>query len=200
MSPRTGPRAHWTPRYVYDRTRLAIEERLDPKAPWLVAEAVHVIGQWLRPDDVVIEWGAGRSTAWFLDLGVQVRSVEHHDGWADRVRSEAGDRPLVLEVCDPEDPAAYAAAHADLTQVDLALVDGIHRHQCTERAMTLVRPGGLLVVDNIERYLPSDTRSPQTIGADEPDPDWAGLAPVLAEWRGWWFSNGVSDTAIWIRP
>ncbi len=192
--------SHLTPRYLVDRARLALRERHHPDAPWLVSEAVDLLGQWLRPDDVVIEWGSGRSTTWFLDHGARVHAVEHHEGWAETVRTGARGRPLELVVVDPDDPDGYAGAHPELDAVDVALVDGIHRHQCTARAVELVRPGGLLVVDNVERYLPSESRAPEAIGASGLDPAWRSLAPVLAEWRGWWYSDGVTDTAIWIRP
>ena len=200
MSPLPQPRSHWTPRYLADRAAVALHERRHPADPWLVPAAVDLIGQWLRPGDVVIAWGAGRSTAWFLAHGARVRAVEHHQGWADQVRRDAGTKPLELAVADPDDRDAYVGAHPDLDHVDVALVDGIHRDGCALRALDLVRPGGLLVIDNIERYLPSSSRGPEAIGPGGPADGWEAVAEALAGWRGWWWSSGVTDTAVWVRP
>lgn len=200
MTSQPNGRSHWTPRYLADRLRLAVEERRNPEAPWLVADAAKEIEDRLPAGATVIEWGAGRSTRWFLSQGATVYSVEHHAGWADEVRAQAAGAPLELALADPDDVDAYAGAHPDLTAVDLALIDGIHRHQCATRAVELVRPGGLLVVDNVERYLPSASRAPEAIGPDTTDPGWTELRPILDGWTCSWHGNGVTDTAIWTKP
>ncbi len=79
------PRCHWTPQYIKDRVQLRRWERRHPEAPWLVGEAVDLLTTWLRPSDVVVEFGSGRSTLWLAERAGSVISVEHDVAWAERV-------------------------------------------------------------------------------------------------------------------
>jgi len=67
----------------------------------------------------------------------------------------------------------------------------------------LLKSGGILVIDNIERYLPSTSHSPSARRAGESRWDsasWDAFAAEVANWRHIWTSNGVSDTALWVKP
>jgi hypothetical protein len=59
----------------------------------------------------------------------------------------------------------------------------------------------MIVVDNVNRYLPSSTRSPASLAsnAEPPTPGWSAFARAVAGWRQAWFSNGVTDTAVFFR-
>jgi predicted O-methyltransferase YrrM len=88
--------------------------------------------------------------------------------------------------------------------LDFVLVDGIRREECARAALSKIAPGGLLVIDNANWFLPSRSRSPNSRrprGADaHASPIWREVAEALEGWRRIWTSNGVTDTAIWIRP
>lgn len=55
---------HWTPKYIVSRLREKIDHKLHPANPWLPRDAVRLLAQLLRPDDVAPEFGSGRSTFW----------------------------------------------------------------------------------------------------------------------------------------
>jgi len=65
-----------------------------------------------------------------------------------------------------------------------------------------IRPGGFLVFDNVNWYLPSDSRTPhsRSLGDGVKDPQMQAATDVLAAWSCTWLTNGVNDTAIYVRP
>ena len=208
------------PRYVADRVRLAVHQRLHPGAPWLTAEATSLIAEWLRPGQVGIEWGSGRSTIWFAQRVGHLLSVEHHAGWHASVSarlSELGLRNVDYRLvpCEPErveTPEWIAAMFASdyvravdafrPRSVDFALVDGMYRSACALAVIPKLRSGGLLIVDNVNWFLPSSSRAPSSRGStDSPlSPTWVEFAEAVRGWDVEWTQNGVADTAIWKAP
>ncbi|MFG0285835.1 MAG: hypothetical protein ACF8R7_15575, partial [Phycisphaerales bacterium JB039] len=82
------PRRFWTPRYIRDRLSLMWWQRRHPEAPWLAPGAIDFLEQALRPSDVMVEFGSGRSTRWFSQRVGRLVSVEHHRGWYEKVRGQ----------------------------------------------------------------------------------------------------------------
>ena len=56
-----------------------------PERPWLTRESIGILDRLLRPEDIGIEFGSGRSTAWFAQRVKRLRSVEHNPVWHARV-------------------------------------------------------------------------------------------------------------------
>lgn len=199
--PSLWPRPHWSPRYVRSRLSVELFERRYPDAPWWTSAAVEFIGQWARSGDTCIEWGSGRSSIWLAERGVAVCTVEHDSEWAAEVRRSLHPFADTQVAFAPDsDRESYVNAHPDLDAVDIAVVDGIHRDSCAHRALRLLRPGGVLLIDNIERYVPSRSRSPERLGEIEPEPLWLEFMEQTSDWRCYWTSSGVTDTAIWFKP
>jgi predicted O-methyltransferase YrrM len=207
------PQRHWTPQYVKDRVQLRIWERRHPDAPWLVAEAVSLLETWLRKGDVVVEFGSGRSTLWLAARVARVISIEHDRSWYARVEAQLEKANLhnveyhYVEIPAAVDANVQAAAYLQpVNQVlvepaDMILVDGILRDAAAMWALEHVRRGGIVVIDNVNRYLPHATRSPASLGSDgrPPTERWRTVAATVASWRKAWFSNGVTDTAVFFR-
>ena len=83
--------------------------------------------------------------------------------------------------------------------LDFVFVDGEYRDECAVRGLELLKPGGLLILDNAELYLPDDTRSPWSV--ERPiSPLWEQVSAELAGWRRVSTTNGVWDTVIWFKP
>jgi hypothetical protein len=208
------------PRYVADRVRLAMHQKLHPDAPWLTAEATRRLDDWLLPTHVGIEWGSGRSTIWFAQRVKYLVSVEHHAGWHAAVSDSLEKAGLHsvdyrLHPCEPErieTPEWIAAMFASdyvravdtfgPQSIDFALVDGMYRSACALAVLPKLRPGGRLIVDNVNWFLPSGSRAPSSRGVrDEPlSPTWVEFQVAVADWKQEWTENGVADTAIWIAP
>ncbi len=209
---RLRPRAHWTPRYIADRAALWWWTRRNPDAPWLVPAAVALLDQWLRSPDSVVEFGSGRSTLWFARRVARVVSIEHNPVWFATVSARlasAGVANVLLRLdpaCasggKPTDPATYLAPARDAlaeapSPPDLILIDGIHRDHAALWALERVRtPGGVIVLDNCERFIPGASRAPESIGPDArpPSPQWERFHERTKGLRRVRFSNGISDT------
>lgn len=54
--------SHLTPRYVFNRIAVLLDERRHPAHPWLIADAVGILSMVLQPSDIGVEFGSGRST------------------------------------------------------------------------------------------------------------------------------------------
>jgi hypothetical protein len=204
---------HWTPRYIWDRTAWAIFQRRYPATPWITPTAVAILSDCLRPTDVGIEFGSGRSTAWFAARMASITSFENNPTWHAKVEAmlkHKGCTNVDLRLYDddrscPKGEASCYVQAIDEWQtasLDFALVDGICRDHCALKVIDKLQPGGLLVIDNVNWYLPSNSRSPASRSrAQGPHgPVWQAVADRLRDWRFIWTSSGVTDTAIYFKP
>jgi predicted O-methyltransferase YrrM len=210
-------RPWWTPVYVRDRLARARYERRHPEAPWLTRQANAFLESFLRPTHVGLEWGSGRSTLWLARRIGALTSVEDGEDWyaeIERRLGAAGIANVRYRLCPPgRGDAAYVevADEFDDASLDFALVDGSFRCLCANRALAKLRPGGVLVVDNANRFLPSASRSPKSVpshasgrrdlGCERIEGmGWDDFRTRVRDWRCLWTSDGVADTALWFRP
>jgi predicted O-methyltransferase YrrM len=204
---------HWTPHYVYARFRLMRYERAHPDYPWITSESNRLLASMLRPDDIGAEFGSGRSTLWFARHCQHLTSVEHDKEWHGKISAAIRDQGLSNvdyfhhsrdEPQETGDRSSYArvALSFDDESIDFVLVDGLYRDHVTRLMMPKIKPGGLLIIDNVNWCLASPTRAPysRTPRTGHKDSSWAALARDLADWRTIWTTSGVTDTAIFIKP
>lgn len=208
------PRSFWTPRYLLGRVSVAIYERTHPDHPWLTRHANRIVASLLQPTDVGLEWGSGRRTIWFARRVAQLTSVEDDPTWYERqhrTMKEVGITNVTYVLAEHE-----VETYADIVDrfsdgsIDFALVDGSFRSVCANRVVPKLRPGGFLIIDDVHRFLPSESTSPRsrslTMGPRaaaewerRPGLGWADFLARVTGWRRIWTTDGVSDTAIWLR-
>jgi hypothetical protein len=172
-------------------------------------DAVRYLEATLQPEWRGIEWGCGRSTLWLAARTAELTSIESDGGWFRDVTNRAlalGVTNLDLRLVeaqegDVQQARAYVDAKPKLgpESVEYALVDGIFRDRCALRAVGLLRPGGLLVFDNANWWIPHDTDTPFS-ATYAVTPAAEQLMQLLAAWDLHWTSDGITDTAIWIKP
>jgi predicted O-methyltransferase YrrM len=205
------PKSFWTPRYIRDRLALAYHQKRFPEAPWWPRGAIAHLDALLRSTDTCLEWGSGRSTAWLSSRTRRVHSIEHDREWFDRVRGQlaaqgvdAGSvRLLETEPRQRPESSPYVRAIDDFGdgEVDVCIVDGEHRGKCALAAAPKLASGGLLVVDDIHWFLDHPTLAPHSRRGKGPaDDDWRRFGELVQAWRCVWTTDGVTDTAIWIKP
>lgn len=158
---------------AWAQTTFGTATPLDNEQPWLTFSATRFLETYLKPDMHVFEWGSGGSTCFYSRRVARVCSIEHDEAWFQRVQAHLA-REGISNVelrCAPADlengtaiPQEYwssvgrffrAYAHAidryeDAT-FDLVVVDGRARRACTRRALSKVKVGGVLLLDNSER-------------------------------------------------
>ena len=187
------------PVYLFRRALLALYEWRHPDEPWISADAVRFCETILKRDFLAIEWGSGRSTAWYAKHVGSLLSVEHHEDWHKTVRARLGAQglthaevrfvPLDHPLNEPgravyEVMPRYVAAVEEFADgtLDFAVVDGHYRHACILAAIPKLKPGGHLLVDNTN-WCPLH---------EWPVPvDW----PVVHQ-----SSNVLTQTTIWRKP
>jgi predicted O-methyltransferase YrrM len=189
-----------------------IYERQNMDKPWLTPRAIELLSEMLLPNDTGIEWGSGRSTAWFARRLKHLISIEDNREWYDIVSKRLAEQKLTnvtyhLAPSPAEDQSARQSEYVTLCSsiadhsLGFALVDGLAREYCAEAVIPKIAPGGLLVIDNANWFFDHPTHSPGSrVGQGPRDERWAAVARTLSNWRMIWTTQGVSDTSIWIRP
>jgi len=205
---------HRTPRYIYNRTRLMWSEHAHPDHPWLTPDAVRLLASMLRKADRGAEFGSGRSTIWFAERVSHLTSVEHDKLWYNDISARLRSRNLInveYILAPPDQPpelggrSKYARTilEFDDATLDFVLVDGMYREHVSKLVIPKIRSGGLLIIDNINWYLPPPkTRAPasRTLALGPAGALWSDVATTLADWRAIWTTSGVTDTGIFIKP
>ncbi|MEJ5203655.1 MAG: hypothetical protein WHV66_15645 [Anaerolineales bacterium] len=203
---------HWTPRYLFDRSLEKLYRYRHPDLPWLTPFANQILASYLQNTDHGAEFGSGRSTIWLSKHVASLVSIEHNPLWYEKVRQELEilGKSNVTYLFRPQkigenpvqsDYVSEAHKFADCS-LDFALVDGIYRDACVCALLNKIVPGGVLIIDNINLYLPSASRCPNSIRPDAQPatPLWEQAYTALKQWRCIWTSNGISDTAIFFKP
>lgn len=207
---------HLTPRYIWSRLNEKQYQRRFPDHPWLTETANCILASYLRSTDVGLEFGSGRSTLWFAKRVQHLTSVEHDHTWHCRVSQlmtashiENVDFHLIPDDVPPDsgNEARYVRVldRFSANSLDFVLVDGKYRNFCSLAALGKLRTGGVLIIDDVNRYLPSEWTVPDTpdrrSAAQGPDGAiWAATYHSISSWRTIWTSSGVKDTALFFKP
>lgn len=197
--------SHITPRYTFDRLAVIFNELKRPEAPWLTSNANAILNDLIKPADIGVEFGSGRSTIWFAKRLRHLTSIENDPNWfnnvSQRINSISLSDKVDYRLCQTnEEYAAQADTFID-SSIDFCLIDGLVRDKCAMAMLPKIKPGGILVIDNIERYLPNDhSFSPDSRRSKDgfKSKIWQDFFEATKNYRRIWTSNGVSDTAIWL--
>jgi len=196
------PTRQWTPRYIRDRIALYFWQKRHTEAPWLVSSVVHFLEGWLKPTDDIVEFGSGRSTLWFSQRVRSVLSVEHNKEWYESVQSRISARNIsnVKLIYNSQTEEQYVSLVQEVypDTADMILVDANYRDHCVLWALEHLRPGGILVLDNAARFLPSPYGGSDSIGHDGKYPSelWQKFAEAIENKRKFMWSNGVFHTMV----
>lgn len=145
---------------MIDTNNLCFGQRIDEKfgilEPWYTHGALDRINTWDLQDKVVIEWGGGASTLWWAVKSKVVYSVDHSNEWVYKVREWLLGRNLedkseirfvqTHEGDHSEKRNEYVGCYPNI-KPDICIVDGIHRYECAEYAVKVLKPE-ILIVDN----------------------------------------------------
>ncbi len=178
------------------RRREARFQREHPDVPWFAQESIPYIESLLKPDFIGFEWGCGRSTIWFAKKISHLTSVEGRKSWFENVKKMLKEQNLekkadlhLAEITseyefDKKEIERYAShidSFGDKT-LDIIIVDGHVRVLCLHHALSKIKPGGILILDNA---------------------DLAEFKPLhfsLKNVESKTFSNGIWETSVFICP
>jgi hypothetical protein len=205
------------PAYFFKRLGQLRFEKSQPDAPWLTQSAILLLNSYLKPTDEGIEWGSGRSTVWFAKRVARLISIENNRQWhtivkknlaTTQVNANVDYRFIACEHKEVDEPSAHAYADASHgladSSLDFALVDGTIRATCMKAVIAKIKPGGLLILDNANRFIPNkDSGRHITIHEPRSEPRsqvWAEIINQLRDWRWLNTTDGIWDTRFWIKP
>jgi hypothetical protein len=160
------------------------------RLPWLPFRLIDELSRFLEPRSRVFEFGGGGSTLWFLDQGCEVVTVEHVGSWSRRLAAlVTSDRWELLDRATDGGFDDYVDAISDFPEAsfDVVVVDGRERVRCALAALSRVRPGGWLIVDDVDRLRYAEGLA--TI--PWPRRDIVGFAPA---------KPSLAHTAVFMRP
>jgi len=204
------------PNYLYYRLKQKYFELTHPDLPWLSRSAILLLDNWLKPTDIGFEWGSGRSTIWFAKRVKKIISIEDNHNYYLYVKSRIIKEKLndkidlnfiPCELCEQDEPETHLYADFILNfpdeYFDFILVDGNIRILCMERAISKIKRGGMLILDNANRYIPNKFLNKYTT-VHEPrnvprSQRWEKLIYELKQWRWLNASDGIWDTRFWVR-
>lgn len=181
--------SHISARYVADRLGEIIYQKRNPEKPWLTPLACEILGELVRPEDLILEFGSGRSTRWFSKHAKMVTSIEHNPEWfamvSEGIRKDGISNVDLHMVESLSNYAAHADKLVEDNSVDISLIDGVMRDACALVAAKKVRSGGVIIIDDSHRYFPSTSRAPGALAAGRDTIDAASSWPeFIAAVRG----------------
>jgi hypothetical protein len=138
--------------------------------PWLVKSSIEFIYNLIDKNFVCFEYGSGSSTFWFSKFTKKVFSVESDSAWHQQMistiqKNKIDNIDLQLIKCemhhlDAEVDTENSANHKDyadsinrknIDNFDLIMIDGVARSLCIENSISMLKLGGILIIDNAER-------------------------------------------------
>jgi predicted O-methyltransferase YrrM len=120
--------------------------------PWLTKEAIIFLDRFLQlhPQSRMLEFGSGNSTEWFARRVHNLISIDHDAQWHKAIQDRCTQFKNVELRLVPNDYAHVCAEFPD-NYFDIILVDGKDRVRCAQQSLRLLKPGGILVLDDAER-------------------------------------------------
>ena len=120
-----------------------------PELPWLGFRAINHLRKLVKPNWSMLEFGSGMSTVWFARRCGVLVSVETDRAWFDSVRT-------ILTQKNIHNVDYRLRAHSEHEAVsdyqdstfDLVLVDGYERDRVMKTAISKVKRGGYIYLDN----------------------------------------------------
>jgi len=116
----------------------------DP-VPWLHPAVVLYLESLLRPDWMILEHGCGGSTLWFAERVRAVHAVDNDPEWTQVVEYQS---PGNVTMFFDHKPVYFKGRNYDLLLIDGWKDD---RPEWIRLAPKIVRPGGIVIVDNYNR-------------------------------------------------
>jgi hypothetical protein len=147
---------------------------LKKPSPWICFSAIDFISKWIaeKEDIQVFEYGSGGSTLYWLTNGCEVISIEHDASWYKKIRemipeSLKADYRLIEPLYCGSTPEKFFTTDEALKKYsfqsyvtvidefpdayfDIVLVDGRSRPFCIQYAVSKVKEGGMLILDNAD--------------------------------------------------
>jgi predicted O-methyltransferase YrrM len=190
----------FNPRYIIARIRNYLYFKNNQDLPWMTKEANKFLINNLSYDMTVLEFGSGRSTQFYAKRVKKVYSREHHKEWFEIVTNQIKNFANI-DYKFYDNLGKYANTDdIEDNSLDLVIVDGRNRVNCLLNSISKLKMGGVLVLDNAERYMIYPTLSPAKYIRDDRNPKWIEVEEIIKAkfWR-YDTTDNVSDTLFFFK-
>lgn len=136
--------------------------------PWMTDKQIDLITKYLKPKDIMLEYGAGGSTLYFSKYVKTYVSIEHDNEWIKKIQSIINCEPNIeLHYCAPNNPIKLPVSrgsHVDFKNYinyidtiqykhyDVVLIDGRARQYCAQKILNYIDKDSIVFVhDFFER-------------------------------------------------
>lgn len=122
--------------------------------PWINYSMLHFLIPRIRPTTTILEYGGGSSTLFWARRVREVVTVEHDRRWAQYISGKFAEFSNINLLVAPAGPEYERAPEKLQKRFDLAVVDGIRRFECAERALSMLtqaehgEEGGCILLDD----------------------------------------------------
>lgn len=142
---------HGGPAFVSGLLRLSIGYR--PELPMIAYTSIDILMHFLNNKSRVLEFGSGMSTIWYAKQSGEVFSVEDYRPWYDKVSNIIRVKNLnnITYKFAEREADYHTFMSEDEKGFDLIMIDGSYRSKCISSATKLVKPGGILYLDNSDQ-------------------------------------------------
>lgn len=115
---------------------------------------IDLLKQKLSPELRVFEFGSGFSTLFYQERVKQVCSVEHHEGWFEKIKAQAKSNVDIRHVSLEDGENYENGCKLFGEKFDLIVVDGRRRVKCAENCLPYLAENGVIIWDdsNRDRY------------------------------------------------
>lgn len=193
-------------KFIIGIIKKLFQESKHPNQPWLTQESNKLLQEWIKPNDIVLEFGSGQSTIWFSNNTKNLTSVEHDRNWykttSKKIINSNHKVDLILGT-NRKDYLKVLIKFPD-NSIDICLVDGEWRRDCILGVFKKIKKGGMIILDNAETYLPVNwpSRSFQDTWVDRGKPEKNKAYKIMAELKKWRIistSDVSQDTVFFIK-
>jgi hypothetical protein len=118
---------------------------MQPFKAMMSDEEVKIIEGLLKPDFNCLEWGSGYSTLYFPQFVKSWYSAEDNREWYDKVEKDIPSNATCFYCPDKMLYLDFGGPY------DFILIDGSHREACLDKAMEIIKQGGIILLHDADR-------------------------------------------------
>ncbi|MEC9022406.1 MAG: SAM-dependent methyltransferase [Pseudomonadota bacterium] len=138
--------------------------------PWFTYPAFEFLENLDFSSKTIFEWGSGNSTLYWSKRCKEIISIDDKEEWTDLVKGAANVTAMNISGED------YPTQILNYDDLDVIIVDGIKRLECSKYAIKKIKRGGMIILDNSDWYVGA---CDQLAAADDfIQVDFSGFGPI----------------------
>lgn len=132
------------------KERMAVDAK-GAKLPWYTYPAIEYLSTFDFKECDVFEYGSGNSSLFWASKARSVCSVEDNQEWFEAVSRLQQKNQTILHRANE---IGYVKSLPELNKMfEIIVIDGNWRKQCVVEAISCLKDGGMIVLDNSDRLI-----------------------------------------------